>query len=181
MENLNYILELLSQSKSNENITLPSIDKWKEFKYQDIFKIERGGGYTARELSEEKGNTPYIGASAENNGITLWTNKEPLQKKNAITIANNGSVGSCFYQNLDFIASSDISILRLKNREFSPLIALFFVSLIRLEKYRFNYGRKWGMRRMEESSIYLPVDENENIDFNIIEKYMNTVKYSKFI
>ena len=52
------------------------------------------------------------------------------------------------------------------------------VTLIRKEKYRFNYGRKWETERMKESLIKLPIDKNGNPDFEFMENYIKSLPYS---
>jgi hypothetical protein len=59
-------------------------------------------------------------------------------------------------------------------------IGLFIASLIKLEKYRFNYGRKWHLERMNASEIYLP-SKKDKPDFNFMENYIKTLDYSKEI
>jgi hypothetical protein len=59
--------------------------------------------------------------------------------------------------------------------------AMFLITLIRLEKYRFNYGRKWHKERMEESKISLPVDDKRKPDWDFIEEYIKSLKYSAFL
>ena len=67
----------------------------------------------------------------------------------------NGSIAEAFYQPVPFVASDDVNVLYPK---FPPNkhIAIFLCTLIRQEKYRFNYGRKWHAEKMRESVIRLP-------------------------
>ncbi len=63
----------------------------------------------------------------------------------------------------------------------TPAIALFITTLIRQEKYRFNYGRKWHMDRMKESCIRLPVKTDGTPDWNFMEQYIKSLPYSSQI
>ncbi len=47
-----------------------------------------------------------------------------------------------------------------------------------LEKYRFNYGRKWGIDRMKKSLIKLPVDSDGKPDYKFMEDYIKSLPYS---
>ena len=47
-----------------------------------------------------------------------------------------------------------------------------------LEKYRFNYGRKWGIDRMKKSLIKLPVDSDGKPDWQFMEDYIKSLPYS---
>jgi hypothetical protein len=60
-------------------------------------------------------------------------------------------------------------------------IGLFLATLIRQEKYRYNYGRKWGIGRMKVSTIKLPVDSESKPDWDFMEKYIKSLNYSKKI
>ena len=56
--------------------------------------------------------------------------------------------------------------------------ALFFVTILNKEKYRYNYGRKASQDRLETISIKLP-SKNNDIDLEFMEKFINTCKFSK--
>ena len=58
-------------------------------------------------------------------------------------------------------------------------IAFFLIPLIRKEKYRYSYGRKWGIGRMNESLIKLPVNKKGEPDFKFMEDYIKSLPYSK--
>lgn len=40
------------------------------------------------------------------------------------------------------------------------LTSLFLCTVIRREKYRFSYGRKWTLDRMRQASVKLPATED---------------------
>jgi hypothetical protein len=50
--------------------------------------------------------------------------------------------------------------------------------LIKREKYRYNYGRKWGIERMKNSQIKLPVTKNGTPDWSFMENYIKSLPYS---
>ena len=154
---------------------------FKDFNFEDIFNISRGKGGTATNAKNNPGINLYIGASNENNGITQYTSLEPNEKENTITVANNGSVGATFYQKQPFLASSDVSVLELKDKELNPAIALFLCTVCREAGKEFNYGRKWGITRMKTTVLKLPINKNNDIDWDFIEKYINSLPYSKYI
>ncbi|GCD60449.1 hypothetical protein NBRC3280_3108 [Acetobacter pasteurianus NBRC 3280] len=83
-----------------------------------------------------------------------------------------------FYQPEPYWATDDINVLYPKGFELTPQIALFICTVIRLEKYRFSYGRKWHLERMRNSPIKLPINPRGKPDWNFITHYMNTLSYS---
>lgn len=118
------------------------------------------------------GNIRYIGATDSNNGVTAFiSNDQYLHSANTISVSYNGSIAEAFYQNQKFWATDDVNVLypKFKLNEFS---AIFLCSLIHYEKYRFNYGRKWDKKLMEQSKIKLPTDENDNPDWQWMENYV---------
>ena len=63
----------------------------------DIFDIKRGDIPSKPDMGEY----PFISSTTYNNGISSWgkvSDKKKLFPANSITVANNGSVGSSFYQ-----------------------------------------------------------------------------------
>lgn len=166
------------KAKSDEKVELPPVSEWKEFKYTDLFDLEKGRGPSAADAKHKPGNTPYIGASAENNGITIYSGHAPEHQGNVVTIATDGSVGEAFYQPKDFNATSNIMVLHLKCHEWNPQIGLFISTIIRQEQNKFSYGRKWGLSRMKESFISLPVTSKGQPDYDLMERYINSLPYS---
>ncbi len=167
----------ISKDPLNNNKFELNTQKWKEFKIGDLFKITRGKEQIA--ISQE-GEIPLISSTDSNNGVDSYIKEgELLFSKNKLTIANNGSVGACFYQNQDFYATADVSVLEANN--LNKYNAFFISSIILQEKYRFNYGRKWGIQRMEESIIKLPIDDNANPDWKFMENYIKTLPFSKHL
>lgn len=151
--------------------------KWLWFKYDDIFDIKRGQSKYIKDL--EQGIIPYISATSQNNGITAYTNIYNF-KGNNITVSYDGSVGEAFYHDKPFFASEKVAVFELKNHILNPLIALFICTLIRKERYRYNYGLKWSVEgRMKQSLIKLPVTPEGNPDWYFMEKYIKSLPYSK--
>lgn len=155
-----------------------SVSNWKSFKYSDVFEVKKGKRLTKENF--EKGSTPFIGAIDSNNGYRDSIGQNPIHKGNTITVNYNGSVGEAFYQPKDFWASDDVNVLYPKFR-FNKYIAMFIIPIIKKEKYRFNYGRKWESTRMKESLIKLPVNKKGEIDTEFMENYIKSFPYSASI
>lgn len=148
---------------------------WGKFKYEELFEIKKGKRLTKENFIS--GNTPFIGAIDSNNGYREYIGQPAIHKANTITVNYNGSVGEAFYQPRPFWASDDVNVLYPKFR-MNKFIALFLVTLIRKEKYRFNFGRKWEMERMNDTVIWLPIDPNGNPDWELMENYIKSLPFS---
>lgn len=159
------IQPLAQKSLSRTELEPVSTEGWGNFRYTDLFEIVRGQGPTQAEAKARPGTTPFVSASDSNNGISAFTSIAPTHAGGALTVATNGSVGETFFQPQPFLASSDVAVLTPKKR--IPTEALFAIAaLIRREgKLKYGYGRKWGLQRMSESAIKLPVTADGQPDF----------------
>ena len=158
-----YVKSLKYKLPRTKNIKNPKLNLdtsiWKEFIFEDIFDIKRGESLYI--VDSEIGKIPYASASSENNAISTYLNIIPNRSGNCLTINYDGSVGDCFYQNQPFFASEKIVTVTFKNAKMTPYNALFVACVIRKEKYRFSYGRKWTVEAsMKKSIIKLPVLHN---------------------
>lgn len=182
-----------------KNIDISLDDRiWQWFSYKDVFKIDKGY-YNKKPQSFDNGNTPFIGATSLSNGITSYHTIKEIQESSKtgrgknhdlkhkiwkggkyITISNNGSVGYAFYQPKDFTCSHDVNPITIKDKnvKMNPFIAMFLCTLIHLEKFRWDYGRKWRPVRMPHSKIKLPVDKSGNPDWHFMEYYIKSLPYS---
>jgi hypothetical protein len=148
---------------------------WKPFVLDKLFTVKKGKRLTKANMMT--GQTPFIGATESDNGITATVGQTPIHEGNTISLSYNGSVAEAFYQPVPFWATDDVNVLY-PQFLMSPEIALFICTIIRLEKYRFNYGRKWHMERMRKSVIRLPVTTTGEPDWRYMESYIKTLPYS---
>lgn len=154
---------------------------WVEFVLEDIFEIRKGSRLT--KAQQKPGKTPYLGTIDRNNGVSNYIAQDAQHEGGTISVNYNGSVAEAFYQPEPFWASDDVNVLYLRNgRPISPSLGLFVATIIRREKYRYNYGRKWGLERMRSSAIKLPAKrETGNSlvpDWGYMERYVNSLPYS---
>lgn len=167
--------------KNNNRLEI-NTKEWHEFVLGDIFDIKKGKRLVKADHTD--GKTPYIGATDSNNGLANYIGQPPLHDGNTITLSYNGSVGEAFYQPEPFWATDDVNVLYFKKEngvEFNRFIALFICTILRKEKYRYSYGRKWILENMESSVIKLPsVFKDGEIlpDFGYMEKYIKQLYYS---
>lgn len=154
-------------------------DNWQWFTFDNLFEIERGRGPRKKEL-DGTGKIPFVTASDQNNGWTAYTKANAIHKGNTIGVNRNGSVAEAFYQPLPFCSTEDVHIFTPKF-PMTKYTALFLSTLIKKEKYRYNYGRKWGIGRMKTSKIKLPVDKKGQPDWKLMDDFIKTINYSKQI
>jgi len=152
---------------------------WKVFSLASLFNIRKGQRLTKANMLP--GTLPYIGASDTNNGQTACIGQDAIHKGGTISVSYNGSVAEAFYQDREYWATDDVNVLYPKGFTLTPATAMFVCTVIRLEKYRFNYGRKWHLDRMRESVIKLPVTVKGKPDWVFMENYIRSLPYSSQI
>lgn len=191
---------------SYDNADVPHLDTppppltpaaWKSFRYDEVFVVCKG--YYNKKPPQVNAGIPFIGATEYENGITGYVTPEdlaaysrdgtvkpdePLKRKlfpaECITVSNNGSVGEAFYQAVPFTCSHDVNPLYLRDKQvrLTPRLGLFLATVIRADKYRWSYGRKWRPIRMPSSLISLPVTEVGQPDWQYMERYIGSLPYS---
>lgn len=157
---------------------LDNVVNWKSFRYDELFRIERGRGPRSKDL-DGSGTTPFITSTDRLNGLSGFTSREPCHEGNCITVTRNGSIAEAFYQPVPFCSTEDVHVL-LPLFDLNPYRAMFLCTLIRKERYRFGYGRKWGLGRMRQTEIKLPVRGGQP-DWSFIEQYVKSLPFSKQI
>ncbi len=146
------------------------------FGKDDLFTITGSKTTSIIELEEYGyGKYPYVTTQATNNGVGGFYDFS-TEKGNVLTV-DSAVLGYCSYQPLDFSASDHVEKL-IPKFEMNKYIAMFFVTILNLEQYRYNYGRKASQTRMKQISIKLP-SKNGKPDFEFMENYIKSLNYSK--
>lgn len=137
---------------------------WRPFQLTELFTIQRGAGPSLAGARDFPGPTPYVTATERDNGVSAWTAAEARHPGNSISVAIDGSVGEAFYQRLPFCANT--AVVALVPRFDATVESLLFVAtLIRREgKFKYGYGRKWGLARMCTSVLRLPATDDGRPD-----------------
>ena len=153
------------------------VETWEEFCVGDLFEVKKGKRLTSDE--QTNGETPYIGAIDSNNGVANYIGQDAIHDGNTISLSYNGSVGEAFYQPKAFWATDDVNVLYFKKENdvaFNKYIALFICAILRQEKYRYSYGRKWVLESMRSTIIKLPTKDGKP-DYNFMETYIKSLPY----
>jgi len=174
----NKLIDQASKEPFNK-IQIP-LDKnnWIYFGLKELFEIS---GTKTTPLDELKkigpGKYPYITTQSTNNGACGFYDMY-TEKGNVLTIDSAVS-GYCSYQPLNFSASDHVEKLK-PNFEMNPYIALFLVTVINLEQYRYNYGIKCSQTRLRKARIKLP-SKGAEPDYDFMEMYIKSLPYSSSI
>lgn len=151
---------------------------WCQFSIGSLFEIEKGTRLTRAAMIE--GDTPFIGATLENNGITARIgNTGHIHPGGLMTVAYNGqkATGKAFYQPISFWASDDVNVLYPKF-SLTENIALFLAPLFWEAGRPYSFGDKWGKDVMESDYLTLPANASGEPDWDYMDKYMRTIMES---
>ena len=117
-------------------------------KISDLFDVKYGVNLELVNLEEclknERDSINFVSRTEKNNGISAYVERnfdiEP-NPANTISVAGGGSVLATFYQHEEYYSGRDLYVL-IPKKEYTELEMLYFVYCIRLNKYRYNYGRQ---------------------------------------
>lgn len=150
------------------------------FNLSDIFTI-KGTKTTKKDILETYGDGvwPYITTRSTNNGVDGYYNYY-TEDGNVITI-DSATVGFASYQQKAFSASDHVEKL-IPKFKLNSSIAMYIITVLNQELFRYDYGRKFNQSRIKKTKILLPsVDGTNNIeslDLKYMEEYINSLPYS---
>jgi hypothetical protein len=150
--------------------------QWGQFKIEDIFEVCGTKTTKLRELeSYGNGKYPYITTQASNNGTAGFYNYYTEQGK--VLVIDSAVAGFCSYQGNNFSASDHVEKL-IPLFQINKYIGIFMATVINLDRYRYNYGRKFNQKKIRETFIKLPAQKNGNPDWQFMENYIKALPYS---
>jgi hypothetical protein len=146
---------------------------WKKYKLDALFAFYKGKRLIKKNMAE--GDTNFIASIDDNNGIRNKIDLPPDHEGNCITVNYNGSEGDAFYQDMPFLASADVNVLYPKNWRLNRNIGIFLATVIRFNKYRFGYGRKWTLDKMKETFVALPCNADGLPAWEFMNEYIESL------
>lgn len=171
------ITTITNRSLIDKNIDL-NTSQWDYHKLSDLFEIKGSKTTSLLKMREYgDGEYPYVTTQATNNGVAGFYNFE-TEKGNILTV-DSAVLGYCSYQPLNLSASDHVEKL-IPKFEINKYIALFLVTIMNAEQYRYNYGRKASQTRMKQISIKLPTKRDEP-NWEFMEDYIKSLPYSSSI
>lgn len=153
--------------------------EWKDFQLTKIFAVV-SRGKRLKKADHISGNIPYISSTAMTNGMdgTCGNSHGVRMFSDCLTIANSGSVGSCFYHPYEFIASDHVTALKCKT--YNSYIYLFLSILIGRLKEKYNFNREINDFRIARERIMLPVNDSSLPDYVYMEQYVKNLLWKKY-
>lgn len=154
--------------------------KYVNIKVGDIFDIHPTKTYNKNnaELFNETGKIPVVANNSVNNGIGGYSNLDATEKGGIITFSDTTTADSIFYQPSDFIGYSHVQGMYPKSNKWTPNSMRYF--LTHFKKYAksvgFDYANKFNRKIASEFIIPLPSKDGKNIDYDYMDKYIDTIE-----
>lgn len=151
------------------------VNDWGAFRLGDLFEVRKGKRLTKEDQTE--GDTPYVGAIDSNNGVSNRIGQEAIHEGGTISLSYNGSVGEAFFQPAPFWATDDVNVLYPKSGTvLDQRTGLFVCTILRQERYRYSYGRKWGLESMENTILQLPKTSSGTPDWQVMSEFVEEIE-----
>lgn len=152
--------------------------KWKEFKLIDIFDniaLAKGDNQISKLLP---GEIPLVSSGVKNNGIAGYIlegdKNSELIDGDKITI---DMFGNTFYRPYDFYCVSHGRVIILYPKsQLGYEVGTFLATVIgKRTQEKYSFSNMASLSNVPFDVIELPVDSNDNIDYQFIKSYINTL------
>jgi hypothetical protein len=115
-----------------------------------------------------------VTTQATNNGVGGFY--DHFTETGNVLVIDSAVLGYCGYQRHNFSASDHVEKLTPKFN-MNQYVALFLTTVLNLEQYRYNYGRKASQTRLRKAIVRLPSRQDEP-DWQYMEDYIKSLPYS---
>lgn len=163
----------LNLSKSMGGV---KINELHPFSIGEIFSIENCKCSKVSGISD--GDTPYIGATNNNNGVMKFIERRQslLTKGNCIVFIcdGEGSIGLSVYKHEDFIGTTTVKVGRCP--QLNRYTGMFITTVADTVRGKYNFGYKRNEKNLKKETILLPVTSDGKPDWQLMEDYMRDIE-----
>lgn len=124
----------------------------------------------------------YITTSNKNFGFSGFHN-EYSENGNIFTV-DSATDGKCFFQQEKFIGSDHVEILEIKEQYLKYLniyTAIYLQTVLNYYLDKYEYSRKRSQGRIKKEKLFLPVDKNNEVDWNTMEYFIKNLPYANLL
>ena len=170
------LLDQVSSAAATTGRPVLDVGKWQRFPIVGLFSVHGSKTTPPRELATlPQGKYPYVTTQATDNGVAGFY--DHYTEDGGVLTIDSAVMGYCSYQAQPFSASDHVEVLAPKF-PMSASAALFLVTLLNVEQYRYNYGRKCSQKRLRRTSVLLPTTSGGAPDWRWMERFMQKLPYS---
>ena len=158
-----------------------NVDSWKEFRLGDLFsEMYKAEAHVKGELEcydiPLDNTIRFVSRTEMNNGCDCYVLNNSLsgiEKANATAIGD--TTATCFYQGEDFVCGDHMVICRADWINLHT--ALFIISILKQEKYKYSYGRAFKMELISNTMLKLPAAADNTPDWDYMESYIKSLNH----
>ena len=163
-----------------EKQAIYEIDKiqWKEFNLIDVFNVKNTKNILSTQVELNSGNTPYLCASAENNGVSSYItfNDLYIDKGNCIFIG--GKTFTVSYQKEDFYSndSHNLALYLICEDMITEKNQLYMATCIKKGLgHKYSWGNSISNKKIQTDTIMLPVHD-KHVDYLYMETLISAIQ-----
>ena len=158
-----------------------NVEHWKEFRLGDLFcQMYKAKAHVKCDFDyysiPSENTIRFISRTEMNNGCDCYVLNVGLtgiEEGNAIAIGD--TTATCFYQSDKFICGDHMVICRAD--WINIYTALFIISILKQEKYKYSYGRAFKMDLISDTIIKLPATIDNYPDWGFMEQYIKSLNH----
>lgn len=147
---------------------------WKEFYIIDIFDVYNTKSILKEQIIPNSGRIPYVTAGEADNAVMTYVDcpKEWIDKGNCVFIGGKTMVVT--YQKDDFCSNDSHNLaLYLKETNVGELVYFYLVASVKKSLgHKYVWGDSISKKKIQSDSLKLPVNENDQPDWDYMERYI---------
>ena len=150
---------------------------WSEYNVPNVFEVKNTRNIDSSSITENSGTTPYLCASAFNNGVSSYIlyDESMMDKGNCIFIGGKTFVVS--YQEKDFFSNDSHNLaLYCKDIPRTKLNQLFLVTCVNKSLgHKYTWGDSISKTKIKNDKILLPSTDG-HLDYSMMETVIRAVQ-----
>lgn len=154
--------------------------KWNKFRINDLFNIVIGRAIDGNKVDRENGNVAYITRKELNNALDGFINYD-VDYMNleypVITIGNE--TAKPFVQTYPFFTGTKVNIM-IPKFEANKYILFFISQTLEQHKNKYSYSYTINSTRLKEQIILLPVNQENEPDYEYMEQYIKNIMFEQY-
>ena len=174
----NQLVTLIENSTHKRNpINLQQSANWQKIQMKTLFEANNTGNILSRDVEDGSGTTPFVTASAYNNGVAALIDASKYSIISGHCILVGGKTFTLTYQKDDFVSNDSHNFeLHLIDNTHSSKVYLFLITAIRATlKDRYEWSDAVTKEKLLDDYIYLPMTSSNNPDWDYMEAKMSEI------
>lgn len=175
----NYIVKRLEELRDYEEVEPLEEKEWGEFVIEDLFAMKIGKNVDGNKINKQGGKVAYVTRKETDNGLDGFISygRDYINSSfPVITIGNE--TAKPFVQQYPFFTGTKVNILSHKSHV-SLECYKFMAQCLEMHKSKYSYSFTVNSTRLRRQKIMLPMNNQNQPDYNYMENYMKRLEYKK--